>query len=60
MEAGASCVLPMQTQDSNRRIRLGEIPRYKGIVDCFQRIIKDEGVAALWRGNFRWAVILVY
>lgn len=42
----------LQTQDSNRRIRSGEIPRYNGVVDCFKRIVKEEGVAALWRGNF--------
>jgi hypothetical protein len=24
---------------------------YKGVVDCFQRVIADEGIGALWRGN---------
>ncbi len=24
---------------------------YKGIGDCFGRVIKDEGVGSLWRGN---------
>lgn len=30
--------------------RLG-VP-YKGIADCFQRILREEGALAFWRGNF--------
>jgi len=43
--------LLLQTQDSNPKIKSGEIPRYKGIVDCFARVTKEQGVASFWRGN---------
>merc|ERR1711943_118813 len=33
-------------------IRSGEVPRYTGIVDCFQRINSEQGFGAFWRGNF--------
>lgn len=26
--------------------------RYAGIGDCFSRVMKEEGVPALWKGNF--------
>jgi len=44
--------LLIQTQDANPRIRSGEVPRYKGIVDCFRRVNNEQGFAAFWRGNF--------
>lgn len=25
--------------------------KYIGIVDCFSRVSKEEGILALWRGN---------
>ena len=43
--------LILQTQDSNPRIKAGEIPRYKGIVDCFVRVASEQGIASFWRGN---------
>lgn len=43
--------LLLQTQDSNPRIQSGEIPRYKGIGDCFIRVSREQGVASFWRGN---------
>lgn len=43
--------LLLQTQDSNPRIQSGEIPRYKGIGDCFVRVSREQGVASFWRGN---------
>jgi solute carrier family 25 (adenine nucleotide translocator) protein 4/5/6/31 len=44
--------LLIQTQDSNPRIRSGEVKRYTGIVDCFRRVNAEQGFAAFWRGNF--------
>jgi len=44
--------LIIQTQDSNPLIRSGEVPRYTGIVNCFQRVHSEQGFAAFWRGNF--------
>ena len=32
--------------------------KYTGIVNCFSRVIKEEGFLALWRGN--WANVLRY
>jgi len=43
--------LLIQTQDANPRIASGEIPRYTGIVNCFVRVSKEQGVGAFWRGN---------
>eukprot|EP01025_Chloroclados_australasicus_P039279 TRINITY_DN405_c0_g1_i1.p3 TRINITY_DN405_c0_g1~~TRINITY_DN405_c0_g1_i1.p3 ORF type:complete len:397 (+),score=68.32 TRINITY_DN405_c0_g1_i1:1033-2223(+) len=43
--------LLLQTQDSNPRIKSGEIERYKGIVDCFVRVSKEQGFMSFWRGN---------
>lgn len=43
--------LLLQTQDSNPRIKSGEIPRYTGIVNCFRRVAAEQGVASFWRGN---------
>jgi solute carrier family 25 (adenine nucleotide translocator) protein 4/5/6/31 len=43
--------LIIQTQDSNPLIRSGEVPRYTGIINCFQRVNSEQGFAAFWRGN---------
>lgn len=40
--------LLLQTQDSNPRIKSGEIPRYTGIVNCFTRVAAEQGVASFW------------
>jgi len=44
--------LIIQTQDANPKIKSGEVKRYTGIVNCFQRVAQEQGVAAMWRGNF--------
>nr|AGA16550.1 ADP/ATP carrier [Cryptocaryon irritans] len=44
--------LLLQTQDANKKIQEGKAKRYTGIIDCFSRVAKEEGVGALWRGNF--------
>jgi len=43
--------LAIQNQDSNPKIVSGEMPRYKGMGDCYVRHIKELGVGSLWRGN---------
>jgi solute carrier family 25 (adenine nucleotide translocator) protein 4/5/6/31 len=43
--------LVVQTQDANPKIRSGEVPRYKGIVDCGSRILKEQGMKRFWDGN---------
>jgi len=43
--------LLIQTQDANPRIRSGEVVRYTGIVNCFTRVAREQGVHAFWRGN---------
>jgi len=43
--------LAIQNQDSNPRIVSGEMPRYKGMGDCYVRHVKELGVTSLWRGN---------
>jgi len=44
--------LIIQTQDSNPKIRSGEVARYTGIVNCFSRVASEQGIQAFWRGNF--------
>eukprot|EP00898_Chlorokybus_atmophyticus_P003684 jgi/Chlat1/4316/Chrsp29S04604 len=41
--------LLLQTQDSNPQITPEK--RYKGIIDCFRRVVQEQGVLSLWRGN---------
>jgi len=41
--------LLLQVQYASKTI--AEADRYKGIVDCFVRIPKEQGFAAFWRGN---------
>lgn len=43
--------LLIQTQDANSRIMSGEVARYNGIIDCFVRVAKEQGLKAFWRGN---------
>ncbi|CAB9523952.1 ATP carrier protein, mitochondrial [Seminavis robusta] len=43
--------LLIQTQDANPKIISGEVKRYTGIVDCFVRVSKEQGIKAFWRGN---------
>jgi solute carrier family 25 (adenine nucleotide translocator) protein 4/5/6/31 len=43
--------LLIQTQDANPLIRSGEVPRYTGIANCFNRVKADQGFASFWRGN---------
>lgn len=39
-------------QNQDEMIKSGRLKeRYRGIGDCFSRVIRDEGVGQLWRGN---------
>jgi len=39
-------------QNQDEMLKSGRLQnRYKGIVDCFSRVIKEEGFSQLWRGN---------
>jgi solute carrier family 25 (adenine nucleotide translocator) protein 4/5/6/31 len=42
--------LLIQNQDEMLKSGRLQVP-YKGIVDCFGRVIREEGVVSLWRGN---------
>lgn len=42
--------LLLQVQHISKQI--AEKDRYKGMVDCFVRIPKEQGITAYWRGNF--------
>lgn len=39
----------LQVQDSNKQISADK--RYKGIFDCFRRVVAEQGAMSLWRGN---------
>jgi len=41
--------LLLQVQDAQKTIAVDQ--RYKGIIDCFSRVAKEQGTASLWRGN---------
>jgi len=41
--------LLLQVQDANPNIPADQ--RYSGIGDCFSRVMKEQGLAAFWRGN---------
>ncbi|XP_057823851.2 probable ADP,ATP carrier protein At5g56450 isoform X1 [Cryptomeria japonica] len=43
--------LLLQTQESNLSITGGKHRRFKGMLDCILRTVRDEGVLSLWRGN---------
>jgi len=48
--------LLLQLQASSRHISADQ--HYKGIVDCFARVNKEQGFVSFWRGN--WANVLRY
>jgi solute carrier family 25 (adenine nucleotide translocator) protein 4/5/6/31 len=44
--------IKLLVQNQDEMIKQGRLSHpYKGIVDCFSRTYKDEGLLALWRGN---------
>jgi solute carrier family 25 (adenine nucleotide translocator) protein 4/5/6/31 len=45
-------VIKLRLQNVEAMLKAGSLDRpYGGIVDCAQRIVADEGVKALWKGN---------
>jgi solute carrier family 25 (adenine nucleotide translocator) protein 4/5/6/31 len=51
-----TCVAPiervkllLQNQDASHQITKDQ--RYKGISDCFVRVVKEQGFTSMWRGN---------
>ncbi|XP_057467052.1 probable ADP,ATP carrier protein At5g56450 [Actinidia eriantha] len=43
--------LLLQTQESNAAIVAGPHRRFKGMLDCIVRTVREEGIISLWRGN---------
>ncbi|WCJ29619.1 ADP/ATP translocase 2 [Euphorbia peplus] len=43
--------LLLQTQESNIAIVGGGRKKFKGMIDCIARTVREEGVLSLWRGN---------
>ncbi|XP_050364919.1 probable ADP,ATP carrier protein At5g56450 [Argentina anserina] len=43
--------LLLQTQESNMAILGGGKTRFKGMLDCIVRTVREEGILSLWRGN---------
>jgi len=44
--------IKLMVQNQDEMIKAGRLDRpYTGVVDCFRRVIADEGVTSLWRGN---------
>mmetsp|Transcript_10341 Transcript_10341/g.15588 ORF Transcript_10341/g.15588 Transcript_10341/m.15588 type:complete len:310 (-) Transcript_10341:56-985(-) len=42
----------LMVQNQDEMIKAGRLSEpYKGVMDCFKRVIADEGVGPLWRGN---------
>jgi len=42
----------LMVQNQDEMIKNGSLKeRYTGPIDCFRRVIKDEGILPLWRGN---------
>jgi len=45
--------IKLLVQNQEEMLKKGTLSKpYKGVLDCFRRVVKDEGVAPLWRGNF--------
>ncbi|KAG2386174.1 hypothetical protein C9374_002620 [Naegleria lovaniensis] len=42
----------LQTSRANPEIIRGEIPPFKGIMDCFVRLAREQGIKSYWNGNF--------
>lgn len=46
-------LIKLRIQNMDEMVKSGKLEKpYTGINNCFSRIVKDEGVKALWKGNF--------
>jgi solute carrier family 25 (adenine nucleotide translocator) protein 4/5/6/31 len=44
--------IKLMVQNQDEMIKSGRLDRrYNGVIDCFRRVIAEEGVLPLWRGN---------
>jgi len=51
--------IKLLVQNQDEMMKQGRLDKpYKGVMDCFRRVVADEGFVALWRGN--WANVLRY
>ncbi|XP_059475963.1 ADP/ATP translocase 2-like [Neocloeon triangulifer] len=50
--------LLLQLQDGSAQMKVADIQRYDGIVDCTRRVYKEQGLWSFWRGN--WANVIRY
>lgn len=51
--AGPIELVKLRIQNMDEMVKAGTLERrYSSIPDCFSRIVKEEGVFALWKGNF--------
>jgi len=45
------CCYPLDVVKSRLQAQgAGSVPRYRGVVDCFRRSVREEGLPVLWRG----------
>lgn len=45
--------IKLLVQNQDEMIKQGRLKEpYKGVVDCFRRVVAEEGTISLWRGNF--------
>merc|ERR1712070_1103286 len=44
--------IKLLVQNQEEMLKKGTLSKpYKGVTDCFKRVIRDEGIVPLWRGN---------
>ncbi|CAI7731665.1 unnamed protein product [Closterium sp. NIES-54] len=46
----AFCTTPFDVVKTRLQTHLPGVPKYKGVVDAFSRIVREEGIGALYRG----------
>ena len=46
----------LQVQDTHPEVLNGNVKRYRGPVSALSRIMKEQGVWSLWRGNVPYMI----